>query len=234
MKPRPIGILSGGGGPIGSTFILREIISACQKQYHCCRSYDFPCINFYSFPYSEKLAHDSSGAIAVQELGFCIQQLKLLGMEIVVIPCFTMGSYLSHRSFGVELIEMGAIMKLYLEKNEIEKPLVLCSERTRKSGYCLKHFECHYLSDLLQQELNALIQEAFKGNKIDMRPFLDRLPDVPIVCAMTTLAAQLLTPVNDPRWIDPTGLLASHVVERSYETSLNADFSPLRATALTA
>lgn len=123
MKPRLIGIVSGGGGPLGSTFVLREIISACQKKYQCCKSCEYPCINFYSYPYSEKLlTHDSSCTIPSQELNFCIQQLKLLGMEIVVIPCFTMGSYLTHRNYGVELIEMGDILKIYLEKNKISNP----------------------------------------------------------------------------------------------------------------
>ncbi|MBI3901087.1 MAG: hypothetical protein HY324_02925, partial [Chlamydiia bacterium] len=49
------------------------------------------------------------------------------------------------------------------------------------------------------------------------RPLLDKLPDVPIICAMTTINAQLIQEVDDPRWINPSKILAEHVVYRSYE-----------------
>jgi len=228
MKPRSIGIVAGGGGPIGASFVLRKIISECQEKYSSWRSYEFPCINFYSYPYSEMLLEHNSCIIPSRELSFCIHQLKLLGMEIIVLPCFTMGSYLTYRNYGIELIEMGPVMKDHLEKNSIKNPLVLCSERTRKSEYCNKHFECHYPSDFIQNELSILIEKALRGEKIDMRPLLDRLPEVPILCAMTTLNAQLEEEVLDPRWIDSTQLLAQYVVKRSYEESLgNTDYSQI-------
>ncbi|MBS0622408.1 MAG: hypothetical protein JSR80_05575 [Verrucomicrobia bacterium] len=63
MKPRPIGIVAGGGGPIiGSSAMLRDIISECQRKYHSCRSYEYPCINFYSYPYSETMLPDNPPA----------------------------------------------------------------------------------------------------------------------------------------------------------------------------
>jgi hypothetical protein len=147
-------------------------------------------------------------------------------MEIIVIPCFTMGSYLTYRSYGVELIEMGAMMKGYLEKNNIKNPLILCSDRTRKSGYCNKHFECQYPNDLIQKELGVLAEEALQGKKVDIRPLLDRLPDVPIVCGITTIGAQLAVEVSDPRWINPIQLLAQYVVYRSYQGTCEEDPLP--------
>jgi|GEM_PF-4727065 len=218
MKPRPIGIVAGGGGPIGSSSVLREIISECQRQYGSWRSYEYPCINFYSFPYSEMmLVHNNSSSIPSRELSYCVQQLKLVGMEIIVVPCFTMSSYLTYRQYGIELIEMGTMMRSYMEKNNIKNPLVLCSERTRISGYCDKNFECHYPNEKIQKELALLIEEALQGKKVDIRPLLDQLPDVPILCAMTTISAQLAEEVTDPRWINPSKLLAQYVVYRSYE-----------------
>src|SRR5690625_863589 len=226
MKPRPIGIVAGGGSPIAASFVLREIISECQKQYNSWRSYEYPCINLYSYPYSEMLLVHNTCSIPSRELSFCIQQLKLIGMEMIVVPCFTMSSYLTYRSYGVELVEMGAIMQDYLEKNNIKNPLVLCSDRTRKSGYCDKYFECHYPDDELQQELGALVEEALRGKKIDIRHLLDRLPDVPILCGMMTISAQLAVDISDPRWIDPAKPLAQYVVHRSYQGSFEDD--PLR------
>jgi aspartate/glutamate racemase len=219
MKPRAIGIVAGGGGPLGSSSVLQNIITECQQKYNSWRSYEFPCINFYSFPYSEMLLTNNSCSIPSRELSYCIQQLKLVGMEIVVIPCFTMSSYLTYRNYGIELIEMGAMMHHYLEKNNIKDPLVLCTERTRKSGYCDRNFECHYPNETIQKELNCLIEHALKGEKVDMQPIVDKLPDEPIVCACTVLNGQM-QPIDNIRWINPNELLAEYVVYRSYEGNL--------------
>ena len=216
MQPRSIGIVAGGGGPIGSSSVLRDIISECQKKYNSWRSHEYPCINFYGYPYSEMMLDNNSFSMASRELSYCIQQLKLVGMEIIIVPCFTMCSYLTYRNYGVELIEMGTMMHAHLEKNNIKDPLVLCSDRTRRSGYCDKHFECHYPNDLIQKEIAFLIEEALKGEEVNMLPLLNKLPDVPIVCAMTTLNAQMKK-VDDPRWINPNKLMAEFVVYRSYE-----------------
>jgi len=218
-KPRAIGIVAGGGGPLGSTSVLKDIITECQRKYNSCRSYEYPCINFYSYPYSETMLTDNPTTIPSRELSFCIQQLKLIGMEIIVVPCFTMSSYLTYRNYGVELIEAGAVMQKYLEKNNIKNPLVICSNRTRKSGYCNKYFECHYPSDSLQKEISLLIEEALKGDSVDLLPLLNKLPDMPIVCAMTTLNAQMKE-LGDPRWINPNKLIAEYIVYRSYEGTL--------------
>jgi len=166
------------------------------------------------------LVHNNNCSIPSRELSYCIQQLKLVGMEIIVVPCFTMGSYLTYRNYGIELIEMGTMMRFYLEKNKIKNPLVLCSDRTRKSGYCTKHFECHYPDNLIQEEIGQMIEEALKGEKVDIRPLLSKLPDVPIVCAVAVLNAQM-EEVDDPRWINPNKLLARYVVNRSYEGELD-------------
>lgn len=216
MKPRAIGIVAGGGGPIGSSSVLRDIIAECQRKYHSWRSYEFPCINFYSFPYSEMLLTNNSCSIPSRELSYCIQQLKLIGMEIVVIPCFTVSSYLTYRNYGIELIEMGTMLSQYLENNNIKNPLVLCSERTRKSGYCNRNFECHYPNDTTQMELNSLIEQALKGEKVNIQPILDTLPDETIICACTVLNAQTEC-TRDTRLINPNTLLAQYVVHRSYE-----------------
>lgn len=218
MKPRPIGIVAGGGGPIGACSVLRDIISECQTHYGSWRSFEYPCINFYSFPYSETLlVNHNTSSLPSRELSYSIQQLKLIGMEIVVVPCFTMGSYLTYRNYGIELIEMGSLMRVYLEKHSISNPLVLCSERTRQSGYCDKNFPCHYPTDSAQKELNNLIEKALKGEKVDIQPLLNSLPNTPILCAMTTINAQLSHEVSDPRWINPNKVLAQHVVHRCFE-----------------
>lgn len=230
MKPRSIGIVAGGGGPLGASFILQKIVAECQMQYGSMRSYEYPCINFYSYPYSETLLMNHSSTIPSRELSFCIQQLKLVGMEIIVVPCFTMGSYLTYRNYGVELIEMGSVMKRHLEKNNLKNPLVICSERTRKSEYCNKFFECQYPDDAFQKELMLLMEGAFQGQKIDITPLLDRLPDVPILCGMTTISAQLANKVTDPRWIDSAQVLAQYVVDRSYQGSLGDDLLQQTAT----
>jgi hypothetical protein len=81
-----------------------------------------------------------------------------------------------------------------------------------------KYFECHYPDASIQKEISLLIDEAFKGEQIDIQPVLDRLPDVPIVCAMTTLNAQMKE-VRDPRWINPNKLMAEYIVYRSFEGS---------------
>ncbi len=63
-----------------------------------------------------------------------------------------------------------------------------------------------------------------------MQPLLDKLPDGPIVCAMTTLNAQM-EKNEDPRLINPNKLLAEYVIFRSYEgqfgdeESFNQDLS---------
>ena len=225
MKPRPIGIVAGGGGPIGSSSVLRDIISECQKKYNSHRSYEYPCINFYSYPYSETMLVNNATSIPSRELSYCIQQLKLVGMEVIVVPCFTMSSYLTYRNYGVELIEAGAMMRLHLEKNKIKDPLVLCSTRTRMSGYCDKYFECHYPDEQIQKEISLLIEEALKGEKIDVLPVLKKLPDVPILCAMTTLNAQM-EEIDDPRWINPNKLIAEYVVYRSYEGTFEDGIYP--------
>lgn len=218
MKPRPIGIVAGGGGPLGSTAVLRDVVLECQKQYGSWRSYEYPCLNFYSFPYSEMLlTHNYASSIPARELSYCIQQLKLLGMEIIVIPCFTMCSYLTYRNYGIELIEVGAVLKAHLEQQQVTNPLVLCSDRTRKSGYCEKLFDCHYPNEAIQQELGLLLEQALKGEKVDLTPLLAKLPNEPIVCAITTLNAQLAVEIEDPRWINPNQLLAQHIVYRSFE-----------------
>lgn len=219
MKPRPIGIVAGGGNPIGSTSVLQNMISECQRKYNSWRSYEFPCINFFSFPYSEMLLTRNDCTIPSRELSYCIQQLKLVGMEIVVIPCFTVSSYLTYRNYGIELIEMGTMMHHHLEKNNIQYPLVLCSERTRRSGYCDRNFACHYPTEAIQKELNALLEQALQGKKINVQPILDQLPDGPIVCAGTVLNAQML-PIDDPRWINSNQVLAEYVIHRSYEGDL--------------
>ena len=219
MKPRTIGIVAGGGNPIGSSSVLQNMISECQRKYNSWRSYEFPCMNFYSFPYSEMLLTNNDCTIPSRELSYCIQQLKLVGMEIVVIPCFTASSYLTYRNYGIELIEMGAMMHHHLEKNNIQNPLVLCSNRTRLSEYCNKNFECHYPNQSIQNELNSLIEQALQGKKVNVQPLLDQLPDGPIVCACTVLNAQML-PIEDPRWINPNEILAEYVIQRSYEGAL--------------
>lgn len=219
MQPRSIGIVSGAGGPIGSTCILKEIIAECQKKYGSRRSFEFPCINFFSFPYSETLlVEHNASSVPSKELSYSIQQLKLNGIDIVVVPCFTMSSYLTYRSYGVELIEVGAVLKAHLEKQRIEDPLVLCSERTRVSGYCDKHFKCHYPSAEIQKEISHLYEEAQQGNKIHVEELLAKLPDQPIICAATLLNA-LMEEVDDPRWINPNKLLVQHVVHRCFEAT---------------
>jgi hypothetical protein len=123
---------------------------------------------------------------------------------------------LKYRSYGVELIEAGTMMQRHLEKNKVKNLLVICSNRTKQSGYCNKYFECHYPDDSTQKEISLLIEQALKGEQINIQSVLDRLPDVPIVCAMTTLNAQM-GKIDDPRWIDPNKLMAEYVVHRSYE-----------------
>lgn len=216
MKPRAIGIVAGGGGPLGSSSVFRDIIFECQRKYNSCRSYEYPCMNFFSYPYSETMLQNSPSEIPSRELSYCIQQLKLIGMEIIVVPCFTMSSYLKYRSFGVEVIEAGTMMQRHLEKHKIKNPLIICSNRTKQSGYCNKYFDCHYPNESIQREISLLIEQALKGEKIHVQPLLDRLPDVPIVCAMTTLNAQA-EEVLDTRWINPNKLMAEYVVYRSYE-----------------
>ncbi len=224
MTPRSIGIVAGGGGPLGSSSVLRNIILECQKQYNSWRSYEFPCINFYSFPYSEMLLDKNSCSIPSRELSYCIQQLKLTGMEIITIPCFTVSSYLTYHNYGVELIEVGVMMNHYLEKETIKNPLVLCSKRTRNSGYCDRNFECHYPNETVQKELNYLIEQALQGEQVDIRPLLSQLPDQPIVCACTVLNSQMHAP-DDPRLINPNKLLAQYVVYRSFEGSVQDHLS---------
>jgi len=217
MKLKSIGIVGGGGGPIGSASILQEIIAECQRTYGSWRSYEYPCLNFYSYPYSEMmLVRHNSSSIPSRELSYCIQQLKLMGMEIIVIPCFTMCSYLTFRKYDVELIEMAPIVQSFLKENDIKNPLILCSGRTRNSGYCDRFFECRYPNTTIQKELDMLIEEALRGEKIDISPLLFKLPYVPIVCAATALNAQML-PVKDPRLINPNRLLAQYVVQLCYE-----------------
>lgn len=223
MKPRPIGIVGGGGGPLGSSSVLTDIIFECQRKYNSSRSYEYPCINFFSYPYSETMLPDNPCEIPSRELSYCIQQLKLIGMEIIVVPCFTMSSYLKYRNFGVELIEAGAVVQRHLEKNSIKNPLVICSDRTKKSGYCGRYFDCHYPDDLVQSEISLLIERSLRGEQLDMKPLLDRLPEVPIICAMTTLNAQSGT-IDDPRWINPNKLMAEYVVYRSYEGKYEESF----------
>ncbi len=70
MKPRAIGIVAGGGGPLGSTSILKDMISECQKKHHSWRSYEYPCINFYSYPYSETMVVDNSVASLPESSAF--------------------------------------------------------------------------------------------------------------------------------------------------------------------
>lgn len=222
MKPRSIGIVAGGGGPLGSFSVLRDIISECQRKYNSCRSYEFPCINFFSYPYSETMLPNNPSEIPSRELSYCIQQLKLIGMEIIVVPCFTMSSYLKYRNYGVELIEAGAMMQRHLEKNKIKNPLIICSNRTRQSGYCDKYFECHYPNDSIQKEISSLIEEALTGKRINIQPLLEKLPDGPIVCAMTSLNAQM-EETNDPRLINPNKLMAEYVVYRSYEGTFGSE-----------
>lgn len=223
MKPRAIGIVAGGGGPVGSASVLQDILVECQQKYHSQRSYEFPCINFYSYPYSETLLANNPSSIPSRELSYCIQQLKLIGMEVIVVPCFTMSSYLTYRNYGVELIEMGTFMQLYLEKNKIKNPLVISSDRTRASGYCNKFFDCHYPDDDLQQEISPLIEAALRGEKISVHALMDLLPDTPILCAMTVVNAQI-GEVDDSRWINPNKLVAKYVVHRSYEGEENSSF----------
>lgn len=55
---------------------------------------------------------------------------------------------------------------------------------------------------------------------MDVRPLLDKLTDVPVLCEMTTINAQLAQDVDDPRWINPSKILAEYVVRRSYEGRL--------------
>jgi aspartate/glutamate racemase len=225
MKPRSIGIIAGGGGPIGSLSVLRDIIAVCQRQYGSWHSYEYPCINFYSYPYSEMLLiHNNNSSIPSRELSYCIQQLKLIGMEIIVVPCFTLSSYLTYRNYGIELIEMGTMLFHYLEKNNIKNPLVICSERTRKSGYCNKYFECHYPDEHLQKEISLLSEKALKGESVDLSPILNKLPNEPIVCAATVLNAQM-KPIDDLRLINTNKLLAEFVVYRSYEGALGTESS---------
>lgn len=225
IKPRSIGIVAGGGGPIGSASVLNDIIAACQKKYGSCRSYEFPCLNFYSFPYSEMmLVNNNNGSVPARELSHCIQQLKLLGMEIILVPCFTMCSYLTYRNYGIELIEVGAVMRHYLEKQQIKNPLIFCSERTRKSGYCDNFFACRYPDDAIQKEVSYAIEDALNGKRVNLRPLLEKLPDIPIVCAATVLNAQL-EPLNDPRWINPNKIVAEHTVTRSFEGTFHNSFT---------
>jgi hypothetical protein len=220
MKPRSVGIVAGGGGPLGSASVLRDVLAECQRQYGSWRSYEYPCINFYSFPYSEVLlVHNNSSSIPSRELSFSIQQLKLIGMEIIVIPCFTMSSYLTYRNYGVELIEMGTVIQHYLEKNNLENPLILASERTRLAEYCDKFFACRYPNTLIQQELNFLLEAALQGKRVDLTPLLNKLPNVPIVCASTVLNAQS-EETNDPRLLNANKILAQYIVTRSYEGEL--------------
>lgn len=65
--------------------------------------------------------------------------------------------------------------------------------------------------------MSYLIELALKEEKVDIRLLLDKLPDVPILCAMTTINVQLIGEVDDPRWINPNKILAQYVVYRSYE-----------------
>ncbi len=130
-----------------------------------------------------------------------------------------MSSYLINRNYGVELIEMGTVVKSYLLKNNSKNPLILCSDRTRRSGYCDKHFECHYPNYKIQKKINSLIEKAIKGGKIDIYSLLNELPDASIICAETVLNARL-NEINDPRWINPNKLLAQYVAYRSCEGTL--------------
>jgi len=215
MSPRSIGIVAGGGGPLGSASILQAIIKECQTQHHSCRSYEFPCIDFFSFPYSEMLLLNNAYTLPARELSYCIQQLKVIGMDMIVIPCLTLSSYLTFENYGVELIEVGSVMGNHFKKKEINNPLILCTERARQSGYCEKHFRCRYPDREIQNELNCLIEKALLGERVSIAAILQKLPAGPIVSACTVLNAQM-QPVDDPRVLFSNNLLTTYVVKRSY------------------
>lgn len=223
-KPRSIGFVAGGGGPVSAAALFKSIIDECQSKYGACKSSDYPLINLYSYPYSQSTLTTLHSDVPSQELTSCIQQLVLIGMQIVVIPCFTISSYLTFRNYGIELIEMGSIVGNYLQKNNIKNPLVLCTKRTKKSKYCEQFFECHYPSDAEQEELMGYFERASKGEKIDIRPFLDRVPkDMPVVCASNLLNVQI-GEVDDPRWVNPNKLLVEYLVYRSYNGILEDEY----------
>lgn len=217
MKPRPIGLVGGIGGPLGVSTILQKIVQECKNRYLCLKSHEYPCLSLFSYPYSQLPTANFSNR--TWELDFSVEQLKRMGAEIVVIPCFTMSSFLSHRNYGIELIEMGSVLVDFLEEKKIEHPLILCTERTRESGYCDQLFPCHYPSKEIQSKVDLLIDRARAGEQIDLKPLLSLLPGGPIVGACSLLNLQSL-PHNDSRYIDPTYALAKAVVTRSFEGTL--------------
>jgi aspartate/glutamate racemase len=220
MGTRSIGIIAGGGGPLGSINFVQDIVNACQKKFNSWRSYEYPTINFYSYPYSEMFLAKNNDSMAARELSHCIQQLRTSGMEIIVIPCFTVASYLTYRQYyPVELIEMGPVIQSYLDEYSLFEPMVICSNRTKNSKYCDRFFNCSYPSEKIQTQITLCIEQALKGEKVDLRPILDQLPDVPIVCAGLVLSAQMKK-LDDPRFIDSRKILADYVVERSFKGTI--------------
>ena len=192
FTPKSIGILSAAGGPVSSISIFEKIIEKCQKKYNCIRSHEYPPIHLTCYPYSElMLPKEGNEFIAISEIKSVINHMKFIGMQIVLIPCFTLSSYLKDKVYyGIHVIDIGSVLQEYINKNKIENPMIICSEKARISGCFENLFTCRFPSKEMQQKINLLIEKGLQMNKVDLQPIMDEYKNETVVCASQILNSQ--------------------------------------------
>jgi aspartate racemase len=94
---KKIGII-GGAGPAASALLYEKIIEACQHTYHCSDDSDFPEIIVISYPFSHMLSGQDARLYKTQieqELQSCFDKLNAYGVDIIVIACNTLHTFLA-------------------------------------------------------------------------------------------------------------------------------------------
>lgn len=210
MSPKPIGVV-GGAGPFAGLYLLDRLFSISQSKYGCLNDKDFPLVILYSFPFSDMLSESRDETRVREELLNALNQLKLLGAELIAIACNTLHAFLPLNDNVIALPDV-------LAKSLRDKPLVLCTKTAREKEVHKREFECSYPDNETQNEVDEIIRRTLKGDDLldELQSLINRQKEEKVLLGCTELSLYASRLKGKPL-IDPLELLANKLLEESFK-----------------
>lgn len=221
-KRPKIGII-GGAGAMAGALLFETIVEVAQKKYKATHDADFPFILLLNFPFSNMLSQENPKDLIKDELKSCFDIFKKNDISVVAIACNTLHDYLPDDLSSFSFVHMIDETARFLQKNQWNTPLVLCTSTSKTSKIHKRHFDCSYTEQSLQKQIDTIIDEITAGDfpENTSKLLTDLFFHQEIVLGCTELSfLHKRSPIKTKRICDPNLLVAEKICELTYGSHL--------------
>jgi aspartate racemase len=160
------------------------------------------------------LTSERDRELLINHVEQCFESFQSADVSIIAIACNTLHSFLPDLPKSLQLVHLIEETGNYLEKNNIDSPLMLCSNTSAEEKVHSKFFSCRYPERAKQIEVDEIINQVLRGEdfgKISER--LDALcGDEMVVLGCTELSLlNEKAPLKHKKICDPNQIVAEKI-----------------------